>query len=133
MKEIFKIAVSLENAMQYQLLKRINLKKTLRILSWVQRFTFNFKIKEQKKKSKGTLTTKEIDLHLTKMIRGNQSRCKLDSAFNEIKEVLKMKKNKQGLYEFFKRIICGYPIFVPRKSLLVEKMVEKAHYQMLHW
>ena len=98
MKEIFKIAVSLENAMQYQLLKRINLKKTLRILSWVQRFTFNFKIKEQKKKSKGTLTTKEIDLHLTKMIQGNQSRCKLDSAFNEIKEVLKMKKNKQGLY-----------------------------------
>ena len=38
-----------------------------------------------------------------------------------------MKKNKQGLYEFFKRIICDYPIFVPRKSLLVEKMDEKAH------
>ena len=43
-KEIFKIAVSLENSIQYQLLEGFNLKKTLRILSWVQRFTINCNI-----------------------------------------------------------------------------------------
>ena len=63
--EIFKIAVSLENSIQYQLL--FNLKKILRILSWVQRFTINCNIKEQKKRSKGPLTTtKEINLRLTR-------------------------------------------------------------------
>ena len=66
------------------------------------------------------------------MIRDNQSRSELDPAFNEIKEVLNLKKNKQGLYECHGRIIGDYPIFVPRKTLLAEKMVERAHYQTLH-
>ena len=71
-KEIFKIAVSLENSIQYQLLERFNLKKTLRILSWVQSFTINCYIKEWKKRSKGPLTTNEINPELTEMIRDNQ-------------------------------------------------------------
>ena len=66
------------------------------------------------------------------MILDNQSRSELDPAFNEIKEALNLKKNKQGLYESCGRIIGNYPIFVPRKTLLAEKMIEKAHYQMLH-
>ena len=70
-KEIFKIAVSLENTIQYQLLERFNLKKTPRFLSWVQRFTINCNIKERNKRSKGPLTTKEIDIKLTKMIQDN--------------------------------------------------------------
>ena len=66
------------------------------------------------------------------MILDNQSRSELDPAFNEIKEALNLKKNKQGLYECCWRIIGDYPIFVPRKTLLTEKMAEKAHYQTLH-
>ena len=131
-KEIFKIAVSLENSIQYQLLERFNLKKTLRILSWVQRFTISCNIKERKKRTKRSLTTKEIDHQLIKMILDNQSRSELDPAFNEIKEALNLKKNKQGLYESCGRIIGDYPILVPRKTLFAEKMIEKAHYQMLH-
>ena len=123
MKEIFKIAVSLENSIQYQLLERFNLKKTLRILSWVQRFTINCNIKERKKRSKGPLTTKEIDLQLTKMILDNQSRSELYPAFSEIKEALNLNKKKQGLYECCGKIIGDDPIFVPRKTLLAEKMV----------
>ena len=45
-KEIFKIVVSLENNIQYQLLERSNLKKSLRILPAVQRFTIYCNIKE---------------------------------------------------------------------------------------
>ena len=45
-KEIFKIVVSLENNIQYQLLERSNLKKCLRILPSVQRFTIYCNIKE---------------------------------------------------------------------------------------
>ena len=85
-KNIFKAAVSLESNMHYQLLERFNLKKTLRILSWVQRFTISCKIKKRKKRSKGPLTTKEINLQLTKMIRDHQSRSELDPAFNESKK-----------------------------------------------
>ena len=66
------------------------------------------------------------------MIRDNQSRTELYPAFNEIKEALNLKKKKQGLYECDGKFIGDYPIFVPRKTLLAEKMVERAHYQMLH-
>ena len=54
------------------------------------------------------------------MTRDNQSRSELDPAFNEIKEVLNLKKYKQGLYECQRRIIGDYPIFVPRITLLFE-------------
>ena len=121
LKEIFKVAVSLENTIQYELLEQFNLKKTLRILSWVQRFTINCNIKIRKKRRKGPLNTKEIDLQLTKMIRDNKSRSELDPAFNEIKEALNLKKNKQGIYEFQGRNIGDHPICVPRKTLLAEK------------
>ena len=66
------------------------------------------------------------------MILGNKSRSELDPAFDETKEALNLKKNKQGLYECWGRIIGDYPIFVPGKTLLAEKMVEKTHYQTLH-
>ena len=85
-KKIFKAAVSLESNMHYQLLQRFNLKITLRILSWVQRFTISCKIKKRKKRSKGPLTTKEINLQLTKIIRDHQSRSELDAAFNGSKK-----------------------------------------------
>ena len=61
-KKIFKIAVSLKNNIQYQLLERFNLTKTLRILSWVQLFTITCNVTERKKGSKEPVTTKEIDL-----------------------------------------------------------------------
>ena len=130
MKEIFKIAVSLENSIQYQLLELFNLTRTLRILSWIQRFTISWNIKKkQKKRSKGPLTTKEIDLQLKKMIRDNHSRSELDQAFNEFKEALNLKKNKHSLYECCGRIIGDYPIFVPKKKHFAEKMLEKAGYR----
>ena len=66
------------------------------------------------------------------MILDNQPRSELDPAFNEIKEALNLKKNKQGVYECCGRIIGDYPIFVPRKTLVAEKMVENAHYQTLY-
>ena len=132
MKEVFKVAVSFENIIQYQLLERFKLKKTLRILSWVQRFTINCNINERKERNKGELATKEIDLQLTKMIRDKQSRFELDTAFNQIKKALNLKKNKQGLCECHGKIIGDCPIFVQRITLLAEKMVERAHYQTLH-
>ena len=55
------------------------------------------------------------------MIRDNKSRSELDPAFNEIKEALNLKKNKQGIYEFQGRNIGDHPICVPRKTLLAEK------------
>ena len=90
------MAVILENSIQYQLLEWFNLKKTLRILSWLNCFIINCIIK---KRSKGPLTTKETNLQLTKMMQDNQSRSELDPAFNEIKEALNPKRNKQGLLQ----------------------------------
>ena len=43
-----------------------------------------------------------------------------------------MKKNKKGLYECHRRIIGDCIILIPRKTLLVEKMVERTDCQTLH-
>ena len=118
-KEIFKIAVSLENNIRCQLLERFNLKKTPRILSWVLRFIINCNIKEQKLRSKGPLSKK--------MIQDNQSRSELNPGLIEIKEAQNLKKNKQGFYECHGKIIGDYSIFVPRKILLVEKKWLRGH------
>lgn len=73
------------------------------------------------KRSKGPLTTREIDLQLTEMIRDNHSRSELDLSLNEIKEALNLKKNKQGLFEYHGRIIGDYPYLYQEKHCLLKK------------
>ena len=41
--------------------------------------------------------------------------------------------NQEGIYEFHDRIGGDYPVFIPNKSLLAEKIVEEAHLQTIHW
>ena len=40
--------------------------------------------------------------------------------------------NQEGIYECHGRIQGDYPVFIPNKSLLAEKIVEEAHLQTIH-
>ena len=40
--------------------------------------------------------------------------------------------NQEGINEFHDRIEGDYPVFIPNKSLLAEKIVEEAHLQTIH-
>ena len=65
------------------------------------------------------------------MIRNNKLQLELDPAFNEIKRNSEFEEEQTRLYECHGRIIGDYPIFLLRKTLLAEKMIERAHYQTL--
>ena len=36
--------------------------------------------------------------------------------------------NQEGIYECHSRMQGDYPVFIPHKSLLAEKLVEEAHF-----
>ena len=40
--------------------------------------------------------------------------------------------NQEGIYKFHDRIEGDYPVFIPNKSLLAEKIVEEAYLQTIH-
>ena len=40
--------------------------------------------------------------------------------------------NQEGIYECHGRIQEDYPVFIPNKSVLAEKLVEEAHLQTIH-
>ena len=132
MTEIFKTAINLDNDIAHQLLSKFNLKKTLRILSWINRFNLNCHISQKSKRKQGPLTTEEIKLQLNKMIKKYQHHFEQDQSFEEIEEILNLKKSSQDLYECHGRITGDYPIFIPNATLLAEKMVENSHYQTIH-
>ena len=45
---------------------------------------------------------------------------------------LNLKLSEEGLYKYSGRIQGEYPIYVPRESILAEKLVEEAHIQTIH-
>ena len=132
-KEIFKASVLKKTGeMLIQLLNKFNLKKTERIISWIQRFIYNSKVKGKEKRKRGPLTTDEVRSSLQKLIKIYQLEYESNPAFKETKERLNLQKNNEEMYECQGRIIEEYPIFIPPKTLLAEKMVEKAHLQTIH-
>ena len=52
--------------------------------------------------------------------------------FEISRKQLNLKMNEEGICECHGRIQGDYPVFIPNKSLLAEKIVEEAHLQTIH-
>ena len=52
--------------------------------------------------------------------------------FEISRQQLNLKMNQEGIYECHGRILGDYPVFIPNKSLLAEKLVQEAHLQTIH-
>ena len=65
-------------------------------------------------------------------IKEEQHRYSKCERFGLRKQQLNLKLSEEGLYKGYSRIQGEYPIFVPRKSKLVEKLIEEAHIQTIH-
>ena len=52
--------------------------------------------------------------------------------FEISRQQLNLKMNQEGIYKCHGRIQGDYPVFIRNKSLLAEKIVEKAHLQIIH-
>ena len=66
------------------------------------------------------------------MIKQYQLEFKLKEDFQQQKESLNLQMDEQCLYLCIGKIKVNNSRFLPRSSLLIEKLIEKAHCEILH-
>ena len=66
------------------------------------------------------------------MIKRDQNLYSNTENFEISRQQLNLKMNQEGIYECQGRILGDYPVFIPNKSLLAEKLIEEAHLQTIH-
>ena len=117
---------------QRQLLKRHALKRTTRTMAWIRRFINKSRVKEEVKRKKGPLSINETEFELIEMIKIYQSKHEGETKFKQTEQQLNFKKNENGIYQCHGRTIGDFPIFISKSRLLAGRLVQKAHYQILH-
>ena len=100
-------------------------------MSWVKRFVLNCR-KQTKEKISGPITTNEINEQKLQLMYYAQKLGEKSKHFANQKECLNLQVNSNGLYECRGRIQGHYPVFIPRDSLLAEKIVQDAHLRTIH-
>ena len=130
-KEIFSTTVGRQDNLQNQLLSKYSLWKTLRTISWIQRFINNCR-KSSKEQTRGPLTTIEIENQLQGMIKTTQQESENASYFKDHQLTLNLQKDHDDIYRCRGRIQGEFPIYIPNDSLLAEKIVQDAHIRTIH-
>ena len=100
----------------------------MRITSWVFRFLNN----SRRTKQSGPLTTSEIEKTKKFWIKREQQRVLHSEKFKITEKRLNLLQNSEGMYVCKGRIEGAYPIYLPNKSLLSEKINFAAHKNTLH-
>ncbi|XP_028394878.1 uncharacterized protein LOC114519022 [Dendronephthya gigantea] len=111
------------------LLAKTSLWKAVRILAWMKRFAANCRRKE---KIRTPLRTEETEEVMKFLIRRAQQDGEKFDHFKEHCERLNLQKNEDGIYVCKGRIQGVYPVYLPSKHLLSQKIVERAHLFTLH-
>ena len=101
-----------------KLLSKFSLLKTLRILSWISRFLSN----TRKHRLKGPLTTNELLKQRKLIIRKVKLQYCDTESFKINQKQLNVKVSEEGLYRCFGIIQSELPLFIPKKSVLAEKL-----------
>ena len=114
-----------------EVLERHTFWRTIRISAWVMRFLQNCRNKKWNRVS-GPLTTAETEIQVKWWIRREQQRHSVTDKFLEDQERLNLQKNDQGIYVCRGRIQGHYPVYLPPRVVLSEKMVQDAHILTLH-
>lgn len=127
LKTVLAAARSIPNII-LKLLEKHSLWKFLRITSWIRRFIINLRGHKQS----GPLTTDEIEQQMEHWVKSTQEQHVNDPDFNSDRERLNLRKNDARIYECHGRITGEFPIYLPTKSILAEKLVTDAHLQTLH-
>ena len=99
------------------LLNKFTLRKTLRILCWINRFLNNCR----KNKVSGPLTADKVLVQRKFLIKREQKLYGNTENFEISRQPLNQKMNQEGIYECHGRIQGDYPVFIPNKSLPPEK------------
>jgi len=126
-KQLLGVTVAVKNDLE-DLLSKFPLVKYLRIVSWVNRFIVNCR----KSKVKGPLSTDEISLQRKLLVKQQQRKFGTTETFKNCRDRLNLELNSEGLMVCSGRIQGDYPIFIPKESVLSEKLIEEAHKKTIH-
>ena len=118
--ELLATTVDLQNPID-TFLNKFTLRKTLRILSSINRFLNNCR----NSKVSGPLTADRILVQRKFLIKREQNLYSNTENFEIRRQQLNLKPNEEGIYECHGR----YPVFISNKSVLAEKLVEETHLQ----
>ena len=125
-RDLFASTVEVADDCFDDLLSKFSLNKSIRVCAWVSRFLFN--IQNPKLRSKGPLTTHEIDQQYSFWIKRAQGKCDLQ----EDRLRLNLQLNEENVLECRGRIQGQYPVYLPDTHPFTVKMVENAHERTLH-
>ena len=129
-KEILATAIETEDNLDALLIKHPYW-KTIRINAWIARFLHNCKIPKHLR-ILGPLTTEETEQQVKWWIRRIQERYRKTEKFRDDELTLNLQRNHDGIYECRGRIQGSYPVYLPPKVVLSEKIVQDAHELTLH-
>ena len=129
-REVFAVAQAQTDILDAFLIK-FSLWRTLRVCSWIARFIRNLR-GDKERRSKGPLTTEEIEMQRHLLLKRAQDNSKRDERFEDHCVHLNLQENADGLLECRGRIQGDYPIYLPDSHQFVEKMVAEAHISTLH-
>ena len=112
-----------------QILEKHELRRTLRVTTWILRFIHNCRNKE---KRDGPLSTSETEEAETWWIKREQNKDGKMEHFNRTKEILNLRNNQQDILECHGRVQGMYPIYLPTNSTYTRKLVRRIHVNTLH-
>ena len=114
----------------YNVIEKLNFRKSMIITSWILRFTNN--CRNHQHQLTGPLSTEEIQAAVDLWIVQILKEMLHDPQYKQYKEQLNLVKNEQGIVVYKGRIQRFSPIYLPRNSTFTEKMVMDAHLRTLH-
>ena len=113
------------------LLEKFALGKVLRVCAWIPRFANNAR-KHKEQRTKGPLTTVEIERQTLFWVARAQNNAKRREKFEEDRLQLNLQERQDGLLECHGRIQGDYPIYLPDSHPFTEKLTMVAHQSTLH-
>ena len=85
-------------------------------------------------KLSGPLTTSEIEKLRKITSKVNKKVVKKSSEkFQQDCKRLNLVLNTEGIFKYRGRIQGSYPFYLPKESLLTEKIIQAAHKKTMHW
>ena len=119
-----------------ELLGKYQLRKTLRICVWVDRFVRNCRNKSDKR-DLGPIKTHEIEERTLCWIKRTQDETKDSPEFSGAKVELNLQPKRSGILVCRGRIDGyydrrNYPVYLPTNTFFTKKAVEQAHIITLH-
>ena len=129
-REVFAVAREVTDEFDV-LLEKFALWKVLRVCAWISRFANNTR-KHKEQRTKGPLTTVEIERQTLFWVARAQNNAKGSEKFEEDRLQLNLQERQDGLLECRARIQGDYPIYLPDSHPFTEKQTVVAHQSTLH-